>query len=203
MEKSADLIRAVAIAGAVALCAAAVWALVAVLGDSDPSNAISKVSTAGLILILFSPIGLAGMVLAARRPGLAWFGYATTIIAFVTFVILTRQLWHNSDILYGGDDWKLPGVAIFVAVACGQVSLLLAWARSGTLAQTLAAWASTAIVVLAALGVLEILAEIEISDRIYGVLSVLYVLPVALLPLVTLGRRADSGTPRPPTRGAS
>ncbi|HET7445895.1 MAG TPA: hypothetical protein VFJ57_14690 [Solirubrobacterales bacterium] len=202
MENSGGAIRVVTIAGAAALCAAAVWALVAVLGDSDPSNAISKVSTAALILILFSPIGLAGVALAARRPGIAWFGYVTTLIAFATFAIVTRQLWHASNILYGGDDWKLPGVAIFVAVACGQVSLLLAWARSGALMQALGAWASTAVVVLATLGVLEILAEIDISDRIYGVLAVLYLLPVALLPLLTLGRRADSTRP-PKTEGSA
>lgn len=197
MDKGADPIRVVTIAAAVVLCAAAVFGLVHVLGDSDPGDAISKVATAALMLILFSPIGLAGVALAARRPRIAWFGYATTIVAFIAFVILTRQLWRNNNILYGGDDWKLPGVAIFVSIACGQVSLLLAWARSGALAQWLGGVAAAAITVLATLGVLEILAEIEISDRIYGVLAILYLLPVALLPLLTLGRGADSAVTEP------
>lgn len=197
MEKGADPIRVVTIAAAVVLCAAAVWALVGVLGDSDPSDALTKVTSAGTMLILFSPIGFAGVALSVRRPALAWFGYATTIIAFAAFVILTRKLWIDHNIFFGESDWKLPGIAVIVAIACGQVSLLLAWARSGTLVQWLGACAATAIFVLATLGVLEILAEIEISERIYGGLSVIYLLPVALLPLLTLGRRADSETPRP------
>jgi hypothetical protein len=197
MEKGADPIRVVTTAAAVVLCAAAVFGLVLVLGDSDPGNAVSKVASAAVMLILFSPIGLAGVALSVRRPAVAWFGYATTVVAFLAFVILTRQLWDNSGLFLGGDDWRLPGVALFVSIACGQVSLLLAWARSGALVRWLGGCAATAIVVLATLGVLEILSDVDISDRVYGVLAILYLLPVALLPLFTLGRSADSRPPQP------
>lgn len=192
MEENAGPIKVVTAAAAVTLCAAAVWGLVLVLGDSDPSEALSKVASAAAMLILFSPIGLAGAALSARRPALAWFGYATTIIAFIAFVILTRQLWDGGNILFGEVDLKLPGIALVVSLACGQVSLLLAWARSGTLVRWLGGCAATVIIVLAALGVLEILSNADISDRVYGVLLILYLLPVALLPLFTLGRSAGS-----------
>ena len=198
MKKKVDPTRVVTIAAAVALCAAAVAGLVFVLGDSDPSRAVSKVASAALILILFTPIGLTGVALAARRPALAWFGYATTVVAFIAFVLLTKRLWDDSNILFGNADWRLPGVAFLVSIACGQVSLLLAWARSGTLVRWLGGCAAAAIVVLAALGVLEILeAGVDVSDRIYGVLAILYLLPVALLPLFTLGRSPDSRPPQP------
>lgn len=196
MGESGGPIRVVTTAAAVTLCAAAVWGLVLVLGDSDPSNALSKVASATLMLILFSPIGLAGVALSFRRPAFAWFGYATTIAAFVAFVILTRQLWDGGNILFGEVDLKLPGVALVVSIACGQVSLLLAWARSGTLVRWLGGLAATVIVVLAALGVSEILGNADVSDRVYGVLMILYLLPVALLPLFTLSRSTASKPPQ-------
>ncbi len=198
MEKSAGPIRVLMTAAALAICAAAVAGLVFVLGDSDPSRAVSKVASAALILTLFTPIGLTGVALSVRRPALAWFGYATTVVAFIAFVLLTKRLWDDSDILFGEADWKLPGIAFVVSIACGQVSLLLAWARSGTLVRWLGGCAAAAIVVLAALGVLEILSDdVDISDRVYGVLVILYLLPVALLPLFTLGRSADQADAAP------
>jgi hypothetical protein len=199
MEKGVDPIKVVTTAAAVVLCAAAVVALVRVLGDSDSADPVSKVVSAAVMLILFSPIGLAGVALSVRRPALAWFGYATTGVAFVAFVILTQRLWDGGNILFGGDDLRLPGVALVVAIACGQVSLLLAWARSGTLVRWVGLCAVTSIIVLAVLGVLEIVSEIDISDRVYGVLTILYLLPVALLPLLTLGRGADSAHPKSTT----
>jgi len=188
--KPSDL---VAWAAAVLLCGIAVAAIAAMLGADEPEEAVGKATSAAVMLILFSPIGLAGIVLAVRRPALAWFGHATILVAFAAFVILTKQFWDGNSIFLGEGDWKLPGIALVVSLACGQISLVLSWARSGTLVFALG---SAAVVVIAAIGilaVLEILADIDVSDRIYGVLAILYLLAIALLPLFTLGRKGEPG----------
>lgn len=189
-RNTSELVTRVA---AVLLCGIAVAALIAVLNDSHPENSISKATSAATMLVLFSPIGLAGIALSVRRPPLAWFGYATALIAFVAFIVLTKEWWDGNSLFLGGGDWELPAIALVAALACGQVSLLLAWARSGTLVLALGYGAAAVIVAIGALVVLEILADIEISDRIYGVLAILYLLPVALLPLFTLGRGDRDG----------
>ncbi len=190
MEKETESIRIFVAVISAALCVVAMFGLVRVLGDSEPGMAIAKTASVAGMLILFSPIGLAGVVLAVRRPELAWFGYATTAIAFLAFIVLTRHAWEENGILFfGSNDWELPTVALFVSLACGQVSLLLAWARDGGFVRFLGYSAALIIVVLALLGVLEVLSDdFEIGDRVYGVLMILYLLPVALLPLFTLGR---------------
>jgi hypothetical protein len=182
---------------ALILCGVAVAALVVVLSASEPENTIAKAISAALMLILFTPIGLTGVVLAARRPALSWFGYATVAVAFATFVLLTKEVWDGSGIFFFFGDSKFAGIALVVALACGQVSLLLAWARSGSLVRGLGFAATFVIVAIAVLAVLEILADIEISDRIYGVLAILYLLPVTLLPLFTLGGSETNDTPDP------
>lgn len=173
-------------AAAVLLCGIAVAALAAVLTADDPDEAISKASTAALMLILFSPVGLAGVVLAARRPAIAWFGYATTVVAFVAFVILTKQVWDGDIPLFTG-NWELPGTALVVSLCCGQISLLLAWARSGSLVRGIGVAASVVIAAIGVLSVVEVLADANISGRIFGALAILYLLAIALLPLFTLG----------------
>jgi hypothetical protein len=196
MKREADPIRIFVAVISAALCVVALFALVHVLGDSDPRKTIAKVSSAAVVLLLFGPIGLTGVVLAVRRPAFAWFGYATTAVASIAFVILTQQLWNEEGFLFfGGGDWKLSGITIVVAIACGQVSLLLAWARSGMLVRGLGFVAALMVAAIAVIATLEIGTEAHVSDRVYGVLAILFLLPVALLPLFTIGRGEASETP--------
>jgi len=181
---------------AVLLCGIAVAATIAVLSAAEPENTILKSGSAAAALILLSPIGLAGIVLSVRRPSIAWFGYATTLVAFIAFILVTKQSWEGKGLLLWSSDWEAPTIAFVTALACGQVSMLLAWARSGSLVRGLGLGGSAVIVVLAVLIVLEILADIEIGDRVYGVLAILYLLPLALLPLFTLG---SGRSPEPPS----
>jgi hypothetical protein len=186
--KPSELVVRVA---AMLLCGIAVAALIAVLGADEPEDIAGKAFLAALMLILFSPLGLAGIVLTVRRPAIAWFGYATTLVAFVAFVILTKQVWDGNLPFFTG-DWEVPGTALVVSLTCGQVSLILAWARSGSLVRGLGSVAAVVVAAIGILVVLGIIADIDVSERIYGVLAILYLLAIALLPLFTLGGRERS-----------
>lgn len=189
---------AVATVAAVLLCGMAIVGIAIVLSTSDLEDTVARLTAVTALLILLSPMGLAGLVLSRRRPALAWFGYATVAIEFVAFAIIVREIWGDNTFFLLGFS-KVSVIALFVAIACGQVCLLLAWARNGLLVRTVGSASALVIAVLATLGILEIVSQIDLSDRVYGVLAILYLLGVALLPLLTLSDEpaTDSTTVQP------
>jgi hypothetical protein len=131
-------------------------------------------------------------MLAVRRPSLNWFGYLTVLLALAAFGLATWKLWDG--LFFFGDDWQLPIAVTVAALACGQVSLLLAWASGGGAVTLVALGAAAMIVAIAVLTVLSIAVDdFQVDGRVYGVLAILYLLGIGLLPLLTLGGGDQEG----------
>ena len=183
--------RLAALVGAGLLCGIAVVGIVAVLSDAEDGALAGKLLYATSVLTVFSLVGLAGIVLSVRRPGLAWLGYLTVVAALAAFALIGRKIWNGDGFFDTG--WEVPSSATMVAVGLGQVSLLLAWARPRGPIRLIALAASAAIAILAALGVVATaIDDFEVSPRILGVLAIVYLLGIALLPLVILGGKKES-----------
>lgn len=181
-----ELTRAVTIVAIGLLCAIAIVGISLVATGPEDDTAVGRVIFAAAILTVFSLIALTGIVLSARRRGLGWFGYLTVLVALVAFGLDTWKLWEAG--VFFGDGWELPAAVTVLALACGQVSLLLAWSRDNGPATLVGLGAALMIVAIAALTILSIeFEDFRPDGRVYGVLAILYLLGIGLLPLLTLG----------------
>jgi hypothetical protein len=168
------------------LCAIAIVGIALVATGPEDSSAVGRVIFAAVILTVFSLIAMTGIVLSVRRPGLSWLGYLTVLVALAGFGLDTWKLWDAG--YFFGDGWELPVAVTIAALACGQVSLLLAWAGNNGWVTLVGLGAALMIVAIAALTVLSITFDgFRPDDRVYGVLAILYLLGIGLLPLLTLG----------------
>lgn len=174
------------------LCGIAIVGIGAVVSGPEEDTAVGRVVFAAAALTVFSLIGMAGVLLAVRRPSLNWFGYLTVVLALVAFGLVTWKLWDG--FFFFGNDWELPIAVTVAALACGQVSLLLAWARDNGPVAWVALGAGSMIVAIAALTVLTIaFDDVDVDGRVYGVLAILYLLGIGLLPLLTLSGGDQEG----------
>ena len=183
--------RLVAFVAAGILCAIAVIGIVAVMSDAEDGALAGKLIYATFVLTLFSLVSLAGVWLSVRRPALAWLGYLTVVTGLAAFALIVRKIWNGDSLFDTG--WELSSSATLVALGLGQVSLLLGWVRQSGPIRLIALAASAAIAALATLGVVATaFDDFEVSARVYGVLAIVYLLGIALLPLVVLGTRKET-----------
>lgn len=187
--------RLVALVAAGILCGIAVIGIVAVLSDGEDGALAGKLVYATIVLTVFSLVGLAGVSLSVRRPRLAWIGYLTVVAGLATFALIARKIW-NGDAFFSGSGWDVSSSATMIALALGQVSLLLGWVRQSGPIRWIAFAASAAIAALATLGVLATaIDDFAVGTRVLGVLAIVYLLGIALLPLSMLGGKASSQAP--------
>lgn len=183
--------RRVAFVTAAILCGIAVVGIVAVLSDAEDGAFADKLISAAFVLTVFSLVSLAGVLLSVRRPELAWLGYLTVAAGLAAFALIARKIWNGDSIFDTG--WEVPSSATIVALGLGQVSLLLGWVRRTGPIRLIALAASAAIAVLATLGVLATaIDDFEVGARVYGVLAIVYLLGIALMPLIMLGVRQET-----------
>lgn len=183
--------RLVALVAAAILCGIAVIGIVAVMSDAEDGALAAKLVYATPVLTVFSLVGLAGIWLSVRRPALAWLGYLTVVAGLAAFALIARKIWNGDAIFDTG--WEVPSSATLIALGLGQVSLLLGWARQSGPIRWIALAASAAIATLATLGVLATaIDDFEVGPRVLGVLAIVYLLGIALLPLVRLGVRKET-----------
>jgi len=178
--------RAVTIVAIGLLCGIAIAGISLVVTGEEGDSAVARVIFAAIGLTVFSLVGLAGVTLTVRRPPLRWFGYLTVVAGLVAFSLFTWKTWEA--VFFFGQDWELPAAAAAVALACGQVSLMLAWVRDNGPVTLVALGASLMITLIGVLVVLSIAFDgFRVDARVYAVLAILYLLGIALLPLLTLG----------------
>lgn len=185
--------RLVAFVAAGILCGIAVIGIVAVMSDAEDGALTAKLIYATAVLTVFSLVGLAGVSLSVRRPELAWLGYLTVVAGLAAFALIGRKIWNGDGFFDTG--WEVASSATLVALGFGQVSLLLGWVRQNGPIRWIALAASAAIAALATLGVLATaIDDFDVGTRLYGVLAIVYLLGIALLPLVMLGGRKEPET---------
>lgn len=183
--------RLVAFVAAGILCGIAVIGIVAVMSEAEDGALTAKLIYATVALTVFSLVGLAGVSLSVRRPELAWLGYLTVVAGLVAFALIGRKIWNGDGFFDTG--WEVPSSATLVALGLGQVSLLLGWVRQSGPIRWIALAASAAIAALATLGVVATaIDDFEVSPRVLGVLAIVYLLGIALLPLVMLGGKEET-----------
>jgi hypothetical protein len=191
--------RLIAFVAAGILCGIAVIGIVAVISDAEDGALAGKMIYATPVLTVFSLVSLAGVFLSVRRPTLAWLGYLTVVAGLAAFALIARKIWNGDG--YFDTGWEVPSSATLVALGLGQVSLLFGWARQSGLIRWIGLAASAAIATLATLGVLATaIDDFEVGARVLGVLAIVYLLGIALLPLVMLGARKETeSSPQAPT----
>ncbi len=191
--------RLVAFVAAVILCGIAVIGIIAVISEAEDGALAGKLIYATLVLTVFSLVGLAGVLLSVRRPGLAWLGYLTVVAGLAAFALIARKIW-NRDGFFDGTGWEVSSSATLIALGLGQVSLLLGWVRQSGPVRLIGLAASAAIAALATLGVVATAVDdFEVGARVLGVLAIVYLLGIALLPLVMLGgKKATEAPPQAP-----
>ena len=173
------------------LCGIAVIGIVAVMSNAEDGALAAKFVYATPVLTVFSLVGLAGVWLSVRRPALAWLGYLTVVAGLAAFALIARKIWNGDG--FFDDGWDLPSSVTLVALGLGQVSLLLGWGRQNGPSRWIALAASAAIATLAALGVLATaIDDFDVGARVLGVLAIVYLLGIALLPLLMLGLRKET-----------
>jgi hypothetical protein len=183
--------RLVAFVAAGILCGLAVIGIIAVLSDAQDGALAGKLIYATVVLTVFSLVSLAGVLLAVRRPVLAWLGYLTVVAGLVAVALIGRKIWNGDGFFDTG--WEVPSSAALIALGLGQVSLLLGWMRQSGPIRLIALAASAAIAALATLGVLATaIDDFEVSPRVLGVLAIVYLLGIGLLPLVMLDSKEKS-----------
>lgn len=176
------------------LCGIAAFGIVAVLSDAEDGALAGKLIYATPVLTVFSLVSLAGVLLSVRRPELAWLGYLTVVAGLAAFALIAQKIW-NRDGFFDGTGWEVSSSATLIALGLGQVSLLLGWARQSGPIRLIALAASAAIAALATLGVLATaIDDFEVGARVLGVLAIVYLLGIALLPLVMLGGKQETKT---------
>jgi hypothetical protein len=184
---------------AIALCAFAGILILAILGGSD--DVASKAASFAFILALFTLPAAAGANLAWMRPGLLWFGALTSLAAIAAFVAVIGAVWQG-NVFESGADWKTPAVLTLISIGTGQAALILSLARlDDSPAAAMLRWVS-----LIPIAALTIIGAEDITSRhgegpgakVYGALGILYVLSIALPPLVARATQMDDEMPAPP-----
>ncbi len=190
---------------AAALIVGAAVLIVSLAGQDAEANATtSKVGAVLLALVLIGPSAMAGLLLVDRQPRLALLGYLSAGVGLAAFVAISVKAIEGSSLLYGGGDWQLQGILVALALAAGQISLVLAYGhKDDPQPLRLLGFATAALV-----AVIGILIAYEASDqsgdvsaKAYAILATLYLLGVALLVLFRgagwLDRRGRVGTSLP------
>jgi hypothetical protein len=184
-------LRGLCAMAAMVLCVVAGILILAILGGSE--DVASKAFSFAFVLALFTLPATAGAYLAWVRPGLLWLGALTAIAALAAFVAVIAAAWHG-NIFEGGADWKTAGVLTLISIGSGQAALILSLARLDD-SPTAAALRWVALIPIAALTIIgaeDITSPGEgASAKVYGALGVLYVLSIALPPLVAGATQED------------
>ncbi len=180
---------------ALVLCVVAGILILAILGGSE--DAASKAFSFAFVLALFTLPAAAGAHLAWVRPGLLWLGALTAIAAIAAFVAVIGAVWQG-NIFESGADWKTPGVLTLISVGTGQAALILSLARldDSPAAAALRWMGLIPIAALTIIGAEDITSRSGegASAKVYGALGILYVLSIALPPLVARATQVDDET---------
>ena len=187
MRGESSEFRPIARALVVAVCLAALVAIVLVLTGSARNLTAERVLLLAIVLALFSLTGPAGMKLAGRGPELVTyvFGYLTVILSVLAFGEAIATFWSENWLF--GDQWRTAVETGLVALAAANISLLLASQRpeDGVEIHAARAGAVLAIVVLSALALTEISSPgRDVGVKPMAVFAVVYVLGAVLIPLL-------------------
>jgi peptidoglycan/LPS O-acetylase OafA/YrhL len=197
-----DIRRTLGWALVVALCVAALTAIVAVL-DGDFNDTDWRIIGMSLGFGVFCALGASGATLRLReQPGLRHLGLATLALSLVGFVLLVVALWTDEG--EGEGPWELWGCVSLAALAASHASLVLG-ARRDSDSDGIRLLSNVSVVlgtIDASIGILAIAGAVEEvgdgSAQVVAVLVILLILTTALPPILRrLGGPAERPAPQP------
>jgi len=206
LARGGEIRRALTLALALALCVAALTAIVAVVsGDFDDTDGRTILSSLGFAF--FSATAASGASLRYRASGeVRALGAATTVLSVVGFVLLLVALWTDAD----DPLWRWFGAVGVTAVAGSHASLVIAALRpsDSPTVRTLAMASIALGCVDSFLGVLAISGAVDtIPDSFAQLVAVLVILLLLTTVLPPILRRlpgaaepSSRSTPSPPAR---
>lgn len=116
--KREEIVR---VAGGLIAVGAAVLVIVILSGSEDDPTTQKTLGTA-VAVAFFTPLVAAGLAFSRRRPELGVFAYLGVAVALAGFAVVVVSIW--SEDFFGG-EWRPAAYALVVALAGGQVSVLL------------------------------------------------------------------------------
>jgi catechol 2,3-dioxygenase-like lactoylglutathione lyase family enzyme len=148
-------------------------------------------------LAIFAPNGFAGLNLIQRRPRLMPLGLLTMAAAAFGFVAVALNILGDAGL---GGEWHLQGISLAIALAAGQISIVLSFDRDDDPVPLRLLTAGTAVMILVA-GLLfaDEAAESghQVSAATIAIFITLYLLGAALLTVFHLAdwleRRGGGG----------
>jgi hypothetical protein len=162
--------------------------LLLLLTKDDADALTARVGFSAASLIVLGLVAAAGARLLDRPEPVSLWGYATLLIAVVTFFLIMAEVWPDDPT----PNETRTIVMIVISILLGGGSLVLSGEPDDANQATRIA-RLVAIVALVALGVLAVLAasDVEIGVRWFGVASALFLVPALSLPILRLV--ADEG----------
>jgi hypothetical protein len=187
--------KRLALLGIVIAVAGAIWGVVEVVGGPTTygtPEALSRLFPIVIAAAVFSVVIGSGARLVERQKRLAPIGYLTILLGLVAFGAAVRLSFHH---FFLEENDALSESLWIAAIAAGQVSLLLSWPHRGDRgpAMATAVLASLATTALAIATVVEVSKSgSNVSDSLFGILMVAYLLGLVLVPLVDLATRREA-----------
>ena len=157
------------------------------------SNADALAGRAGITALSVLVLGLvaAAGLRALERAGLeSLWGYATVLIAAVTFVLIMIEAWSEHPAFFLYESRIL--VMLLISFLLGGGSLVLGSEQGGE-DQAIRATRVVSLLSLLALGILTVLsvADVHIGARCFGLASAVFLVSALSLPLLRLVAEED------------
>jgi uncharacterized membrane protein YgdD (TMEM256/DUF423 family) len=166
--------------------------LLLLLVESNVDALTARVGFTTISVIVLGLVAAAGARLLYHPEPVDLWGWATRLIAAVTFVLILVEVWREQR--YTNET--RTAVMVVISLLLGGGSLVLSGEDEGI--EGMQPARRGAIVALLALGVLTVLeaSGVHIGPRWFGVASVLFFVPVLTLPFLRLAGAEESGVNR-------
>jgi cytochrome bd-type quinol oxidase subunit 2 len=162
--------------------------LLLLLTKDDAEALTARVGYTALSVIVLGLVAAAGARLFDRSEMASLWGWATLLIAAVTFVLIMVEIWP--DDLYPNETRTL--VMVVISLLFGGGSLVLS--GEGDEADQATRIASrVALIALAAFGVLTVLlaSGVEVGERWFGIAAAVFLIAALSLPVLRLATDGD------------
>jgi hypothetical protein len=162
------------------------------LTKSNVDALTARVGFTALSVIILGLVAAAGARLLYHPEPVELWGWATLLIAAVTFVLVMVEVWRDQTY----PDETRTIVMVMISLLLGGGSLILS-GEDDPANQGIGIAKRVAIVALVALGILTVIEASSngaIGPRWFGVASVLFFIPALSLPFLRLaGEESDAG----------
>lgn len=162
--------------------------LLLLLTKDDPDALTARLGVTAASFIVLGLVATAGARLLYRPEPVSLWGYATVVIAIVTFFLIMAEAWPDDPT----PNETRTMVMIVISVLLGGGSLVLGSEENeGNEAIQIAR--RVAIVALVALGTLTVLlaSDVDVGPRWFGIAAAVFLISALSLPVLRLATDAE------------